>query len=369
MYSASDRKELLKENGLTHFNEYTVQRYNLNDLMKEHVNADVPTVTTNFITLQLNKVLYRYSSKETPEMLWMFRGFTFNSSDVRELRTRFGIDSPYIGSLPKDGTNEALVSEALLEKYGLKADDVMGKQLSIILGENVTPIDQHITVTGVIVEQFYELSGHRKSKTQIVPTVVLAQRNLSLLTKIDVLYVYEFTEWQNLSAGELSDICSEGDLVYCGLSSYNQRAFLDNIKTVVVNVFYVVGSMLTVGLLLTVMLTIDKFVTVFSRICGILLSCGLDPRNMYRLLLAQILLLFLLALPVALVGALVGYAVIVELMAIGTGMSMTVSTMTLVLLLALAFVAVLLAALAFFGFAALRVRKLSVKGMLTAEQS
>lgn len=376
MYGASDRSQLLEEYGLTDYQYYTLGRYNLSEIMKENINADIPTVTTNFISLAVEGIdggkPRAFLSDKTPEMLWLYKGDPFqNDIDKREMRDRFGSDELYIGSFPKDGSREILISEKLLEGYGLEPEQVIGRQLQIWLGEHAEQIWTNLTVTGVIVKEYYQLSGHLEGNWQIAPSVVAAENNgiYAINVKVDTLHVYVFDEWSTLSVDDLNDISTEGELSYCGIASYRQREFLNNIREVVVNVFYVVGSILAAGLLLTVMLMIDKFVAVFCRTGGILLSCGLDNGNLIRLLFVQILLLFLASLPLALVGSLVGYAVVVQLVAAGTGISMTVSSLTVAKLVALSATAVFASAVAFFGCAALQLRKKTVKQLLTTEIS
>ena len=367
MYANEDKSEFLRSNGFDDFDYCVVERYNLSKLMQKYVQANVPTVTTNYIALTIGaseKPLYY--CKDT-SLLWMYRGSPFNNADVKELSERFGKTDVYVGDFPEDNTHEALVSEKLLDSFGLTANDVLGKQLGIWLGDREHPVS-YLTVTGIIVREYYELSGHMDDSWQIVPSLVFAS-NVSLpsLTDTDVFHIYVMDSWRTLSVDELNKIISDGHLTYCGITSYNQRVFLDNIRIVVVNVYYIIGSFLVAGLLFTVMLMMDKFTAVFSRIGGILLACGLEQINLHRLLFSQVLLLVVLSIPLASVGALVGYAVIVELIAVGTGLTMTVSTSTLLILLAISTLTVFVSATAFFGAALLKLRKKTVKELLVTD--
>lgn len=368
MYAPSDKTEWLEERGWTQFEKYFVERYNLGNLMKENVQADIPTVTTNYITLRVNGSTHFFDKNKTPELLWLYKGDPFNDLDRQEMLSRFGSEEIFTGRFPADNTNEVLISERLLDCYGLTSQDVLGKSVRILLGENGETEFDDLAVVGVISSRYYELSGHLDGGWQIAPSVVAAKNNSipAVNAKIDLFYVYAFDGWLNASFDELNSV-TENELTYCGIGSYGQRRFLDNIKTVVTDVYYIVGSILAAGLLLTVMLMIDKFAAVFGRTGGILLSCGLLRNNLRALLFVQILLLFFVAVPVALVGALVGYAVIVELVAAGTGISMSVSVPVLLELFALSVVVVFAAAAAFFGVTLFKIGKKSVKDLLNTE--
>lgn len=369
MYGESDETELLARYGLDNYKYYTVQRYNLGKSMKDYVGEEIPTVTTNYVTLRLGTLSYNFDEDKTPEMLWLYKGDPFNDIDVEELNARFPeVGTLYTGAFPRTGTDEVLISEKLLDEYGLAPDDVVGSTLSIWLGEKYE-LPFTVKVVGVICKEYYQLSGHKSDSWQIAPSVVAAAENSipAVNVPVDTFHVYAFDKWSTLSVDELYALSEEGNLSYCGINSYQQRLYLDKIRTVVTNIYFVIGSILAGGLLLTVMLMIDKFVAVFSRFGGVLLSCGLEQNNLVKLLLVQILMLFLLSIPVALVGALVGYALIVELVELGTGFSMTVSTPTLMALLAVATAVVLVAALIFFGIAAFRLRKKTCKQLMSGQ--
>lgn len=347
-------------------NYYTVGRYNFSSLMKEYVGVAAPTVTANYIALEVNGITYHYSSDGTPSPLWLYTGNVFNELDTAELNERYGITQPYLGDFPRDGTNEALISEDILKAYGLKAKDVVGKRIRMYVEGNLALIPSYIDITGVIVSEYYTLSGHGET-WQISPTVVFAANNRVPFYNVDTLRVYAFDEWTSLDYDTLSQIARESGLAYCAADSYSQRAFLERIRVIVSNLYVVIGSLLVVGLILTVMLMIDKFVKIFSRTGGVLLSCGLKQANLYKLLFAQIVIMFLLALPITLIGAFVGYVLIVELVGLGTGIAMTISSELLVTFSLIGAVTVFAVAMAFFAFSALRLRNKTVKDLLITE--
>lgn len=383
-YGENDRSEYLAENGVPDFEHVTLGRYDLSQFMLEHVGEDVPTVTSNFVTLVFynTSLSYSYDKNLDPQLLWLYKldktyatdeYYPFTKGDVDELKLRFGVDKPYIGELPT-GRNDALVSEKMLNGYGLRAEDVLGKNLSIRLGENgdVDPNDymnligmRYVHITGVIVKEYYELSGH-SGDWQIRPTVIFSADNgVNLPPKTLHLYVYD--KWNDVSKGKIDDMSDEAELNYCGIATYSQRAFLDDIKVVVENLYAVIGSVLIAGLVLTVMLMMNKFVAVYSRTGGILLSCGLRSSNLYRLLWIQIVLMFFMSLPLALIGSVVGYAVITELVAIGTRIAMELSTGIIVGLLALSVALVFAISMLFYLFAVLRIRRKTVQQLLKTE--
>ncbi len=365
MYGSSDQTAWLKGSGLADFEHYTVQRYNLSARLEEELGENIPTVTTNYITLKIGSVSYYFDRDKTPELLWLYKGNPFNKIDSSELRYRFGLDSPYSGRFPQTGTNEVLISERLIKGYGLASSDVLGASVAILLGDR--SLDFTLKVVGIIAEEYYELSGHCEA-WQIAPSVVAAEVNSipAVNVALDTFHVYAFNEWTSLSVDELHRISSEGELTYCGIGSYQQRVNLDNIRTVVVNVYFVVGAVLAGGLLLTVMLMTHKFVANFSYLGGILLGFGLEESNLIKLLLVQLLSIFLLSVPLALVGSVVSYAVIVDLVSVGTGAAMTVSASTLAVLSVLSVTVVFAAVMVFFFIASLQLRKRDVKSLLAA---
>lgn len=365
-YGTSEADEFLTQYNLPNANKYTVGRYNFSSLMEQYVGQAVPTVTANYIALEVNGNTYHYSSEGEPNPLWLYSGNVFNELDSAELSVRFGITKPYKGRLPSDGTNEALISEDILKAYGLRPEDVVGKRIRMHVEGNLTLIPSYIDITGVILSEYYTLSGHSEA-WQIAPMVVFAENNRVPFSNIDTLYVYAFDEWSSLDYSELSQIAKDSGLAYCATGSYSQRAFLERIRVIVSNIYAVIGAILVVGLVLTVMLMIDKFVRIFSHTGGVLLSCGLEQANLYKLLFAQIVIMFLFALPIALVGSIAGYALIVRLVGMGTGITMAISADLLLAFSLIGAVAVFAIAMVFFGFSALRLRKKTVKDLLTAE--
>ncbi len=368
LFGETDCSQLLDSVGLE-YSHYTVERYDLSNIMRKYVEADVPTVTTNYITLEVNGRKHYFDRNAKPEMLWLYRGNPFNDLDKSEMSTRFGEEKVFSGSFPRDGTSEVLISEKLLGEYGLTEQDVLNKRLHIWLGENADTQFDDLIVVGVISSRYYELSGHCDGGWQIVPSVVAAARNSipAVSASLDKFYVYSVDGQFTFPLDRLNEIARDGGLIFGGVNVYSQRVFLDNVEKVVSDVYYVVGSILAVGLLLTVMLTVNKFVAVFSRLGGVLLSCGLRADNLYKLLFMQILLVFLASLPIAFVGSLAGYAVISALVTVGTGMAAETSTLTLALLTALSVAVVFVAAAAFYVVAVLRSRGKSVKQMLAVQ--
>lgn len=386
-YFFADKKDVsaqLVQRGLPHFEHSVMGIYDLSGFMEDNVGVRVPTVTTDYVTVTYygTNLSYRFDEQLAPQYLWLYKlqapaeGSTqsdlypFTEADASELKLRFGMESFVVGEMPT-GKNDALVSERMLNGYGLSTEDVLGKNLSIRLGENGDiEVDDYmgvigmrsVHVTGVIVKEYYELSGHSED-WQIRPSVVFSADNGVNLPPVE-RHIYLLDDWSDLNGEQLDDIATELGATYCGANSYGQREFLNKIKTVVLNVYYVVGSVLALSLVLTIMLVMRKFVNVFARSSGILLSCGLREDNLIKLLFAQVVLMFAASLPLALVGSVVGYAAITELVALGTKITMEVSPALMMGLLALSVVAVFAVAMVFFAFAALRIRRKTVLQLL-----
>lgn len=367
LYSEKDVQNQLAEYDMPNVKEsYTVFKFDFSKLMEQYVGEKVPTVTANYVTLEVNGVKYSYRGEElTP--LWVYAGNPFNSLDQQELKQKYDSDTLYVGNFPRENTNDALISERILASYGLKAKDVVGRRMRMYVGDDLTLIQTHVDVTGVIVDGYYDLEGHSEAWRQLAPTLVLAKKNRVPFSNIVTVNIYTFESWPTVSINEIKSLQSSLKASYCGVEIYKQRNNLNRIRTIVSNVYVVIGSILAVGLILTVMLMIDKFVRIFARTAGILLSCGLQQNNLYKLLFSQITLMFLLALPLAAVGATCGYVFITWAMSIGTSVTLSVSAALMLEFLLLSVLAVFAVATIFFGFAVLRLRNKSVKQLLNAD--
>lgn len=363
LYSQSEVTDLLAEKKMPSVaTTYSIKRYDFSDLMMQYVGEEVDTVTANYVALEVNGKTYHFKWKN-PRPLWLYAGNPFNDLDKQELAERFGLTDIYTGSYPRSYTNEALISERILDAYGLTAEDVIGKRIRLYVEGDLTLIPSYIDVTGVIAREYYQLAGHKSDWWQIAPTVVFAEQNRVPFYTTQTINIYTFDSWPSMDIHGVSQLGNYG-MQYCGTTIYSQREVLSDIKIIVTEVYIVVGSILAAGLALTVMLMIDRYVNVFSRSAGILLSCGLQQNALYELLFVQIFFIFLLALPIAAVGTAAGYYIITALVSLGTGITLTISVTLLIALILLGAAVVFVVAVVFYGFALLRIRKKTVKQLL-----
>ena len=133
------------------------------------------------------------------------------------------------------------------------------------------------------------------------------------------------------------------------------------------NLYIIVGSALVVGLILTIFLMIDKYMKVFSRSGGIMLSLGIRRYHLYALLLIQLLMLCAIAIPISFGLTVLGYHVINFVVRWATGINLALSILRIIAIFGLGVAVVVVIALGFFALATLRLRHRTIKQFLSAE--
>lgn len=361
--SSSDKSQLLEEYGYTGYKSYTFGLLNLESKMKQVFNTTTAlSCSTKYVTVSYNGKTYTqlegknaYSIRITPDN-------PFNPNDVRALRTIHGLNSPVKGAIPRN-ESEGAVSALVLSSYGLDPEEVLGKQLVFTINTDSAPL-MTITVSGIIREEYYKLTGHSTSSA-ICPNFILHQDNPVFgMGKLSTRYVYYYNDWFNVDTDILKDLTYNQGCTYGALGVYGSIVNLGNIRQIANTLYTVIGSGLIVGLILTIYLMIDKYVRVYSRMSGILMTLGMRKRQVYALLLMQIVLICIIAVPLSVALTAVCYSIITSLVYRMTSIKLSSSVGQISAMLSLGLGAVILIASIFFTYLLLKLRKRSVKRLL-----
>ena len=351
-----------------------VQRYDLVKMLQMPENYAPKSVTGNYLDVELHGKRYRYATASTSDKdfgmdyVWVYAGSPFTVHDEEEMQMCFGDAPIYYGKLPVEPL-EAMVSEDFILRYGLTIAEVLGNDITVFRSNTDAPLGV-MTVCGVISSEFFQLSGHSYLSDQICPTVILSQNN-PLPDEFATTYdIYALDGWPDrdfFDWGGYFDANWQWDVHFSGITSVDQMTQLERMQVVVVRVYTVIGGIILLGMVLTVMLMLDKFASIFCRTGGIALSCGLKQRNLYMLLLAQILLMFAMSLPIAALGCAFGYWGINALVETAMGITMITSVRAVLLFAVIGAGLALLSAIIFFGVSVAKIGKKSVKELLATE--
>lgn len=293
----------------------------------------------------------------------------FTPQDYAELRATYGLDSFFLtGDYPAE-QDEVAIGLPMLEAYRLQPEDVMGKAVTVYLKDprpGKAPLAKQYSakVCGVIGEEFYKLSGHKNSNSR--PYFLL--RKDSAFLRSSVLYRYRvyFSQWPTMEDHEAwkQALLTDQTFLYAGSTAVDKVDVLNSIQILATNLYIIIGSALIVGLVLTVFLMIDKYIKVFARSGGILLSVGMRKSQLFGLLFLQLFLLCAAAVPLSFVFTIGGYFVINFLVKWLTAIVLTIAFKKLLKMLLIGVVVVIGIAFLFFAYALLRIRNRTVKDYL-----
>lgn len=235
----------------------------------------------------------------------------FTQNDYQELKLKFGLDEFLIGSLPKN-KSEILVSEKFLKSFGLSFD-LIGQKISIAARNDKNKyIFENLKISGVIREEYHMLSGH-ESHFSFTPTVfMLEDNNLFTENSENIRTVFRYTFDKLLSKKETLLLEGE-DYFYVGKFTVSTITDINTIQVLTKRLFSIIGMALFIGIILTLYLLITKYIKIFSRSSGILLTCGISIKDLYRLLYLQLLLLSFFSLIISFILTISGFLGINEL--------------------------------------------------------
>lgn len=292
----------------------------------------------------------------------------FTRQDYTELSSRFQKDSFFLeGNAPAESDMFA-VGLPVLEAYRLEPEDVLGKTVTVYLKDpraGKPPLSFQFggTVSGVVGEEFYGLSGHKDVNTR--PYFFLRFDSDFFKNKRLVRYRYYLPDWPTMEDySAWKKPITEESFFYAGQTSVDKVDVLNGIQVLSVNLYIIIGSALIVGLVLTIFLMVDKYIKVFARSGGILLSVGMRKSRLFGLLFLQLFLLCAAAVPLSFVLTIGGYFVINLLVKWLTAIVLTISFRKLVKMLLVGVIVVIAIAFLFFAYAVLRIRNRTVKEYL-----
>lgn len=290
----------------------------------------------------------------------IFGGELFMPGDYVELKQRFGLSSMIIGSMPSSA-EQAVLSEPLLAAFGLKAEDVLNKHVSLyVIGEQ-SPFYEGV-VSGVLVSEYFELTGHI---TMYLMGIVLHEDHpIFMRDGTRFRYSYALDDWLDYNT---TLILHDAGFRYAGSTLADWIDDLDKIQILANNLYYIIGTALIIGLVLTVCLMVGKYIRVFSRTSGILLTFGLEKRRLYGLLFFQLMLICIVAIPLAFALTISGYKVINALLMMMKDINMGVSFVRLIGMFGVGIFTVVAVAAIFFIYATTKLRGQTVKQFLNTE--
>lgn len=316
-----------------------------------------PTTTTpNFFEIEFGgKVL---TTNSVQSCAAFFEGDVFTENDYIELEKRFNVTSPVMGRLP-ESTDEAVFPAPLLKAFGIDAQSAVGEEIVMYIKGESTPYFAG-TITGIIIDEFFELIVQDLS---FCPGILLCEGHPQFGQGY-YRYIYSLNEWPD---HDTANVFGEAELSYLGEEIVDNLFMLDVIQTLANELYVMIGSGLAVGLILTILLMIGKYVKVFARLGGVLLTFGLERKQLYGLLFIQVMILCLFAIPLSVVLTAASYSIINLLINMVMGIDMGISLIRIAGMLAMGIGAVFIVAVIFFGLAAFRLRKKTVIQFLRTE--
>ncbi|MCD7728812.1 MAG: hypothetical protein LUI60_02725 [Clostridia bacterium] len=216
------------------------------------------------------------------------------------------------GTYPTSAS-EICISQNLLECFGIAADEITGKTISISFIKNSAAILDDVTICGIISSEYYNLSGHNGGSYQIIPDIWTAQdcQLFSENSKWNIKYVYSFEEWLSESQADYYETLY--GCKYIGNYVTEDIAIISNMQTLTLNIALMIGIFIAIGLLLIMYLLTDKYLRLFFISGGILKVCGMDSADLKLLLYLQIIFICLLSAVISALLSVTIYAVISSL--------------------------------------------------------
>lgn len=364
-WSTWERSSLLAERELTGYKEYTYRVLNLGNRMKEVYKRDnAPGCTTRYVKMTMDGQTYVKQEDHYSLEVSLYTDNPFNPNDIKALQVKYGMDTPLIGRMP-ESADEIVIAEKIFENYEMGTDNVLGKQITATINGDSSPIFT-ATICGIISNEYHSIAGHGDGGF-ICPYFILHPDNPAFSgQKLETLYVYYFDDWIDVDTEDLRDLHYNKYFRYGAYGQYSSLQNLDKIQ-ILANTFYVIiGTSLIVGLILTVYLMIEKYIKVYSLSSGILLSIGMERRSVYLLLLLQIIMICLIAIPIAVAITAVGYSIITFLVQHATSIKMASSIFQISGMLGIGLLAVLVFAGCFFICVMHKLKSRSIKQLLNS---
>lgn len=375
IWSDHNATNLLNEYDFDEYDTYTCKIASLGARMVAVHGDNAPSCTTKYVVLNFDGQKLRKEEDASSITVYLHavdssmsegESTFFTPLMQQSLKYKFNLDSPFVGVFPND-ESEVMISVRILKSYGIDVSNpqaLIGKSLSArIDGDNVDLFDA--TICGVILDEYYTLTGI--AEQMLRPDVITHENNpFFRYVSLERRYMYCFSEWLDIDAEVLKDICINNRVLYGAQSMYTRLKALDQVMRLANTLYIVIGSALIVGLILTVYLMIDKYIKVYSRTSGIYSSLGMTRRSIYLTLFMQIFLIVVMAIPMSIVMTAVGYTVITKLVQMATGIAMSSSLGQISAMLSLGIASVLLVAIVFTVYVVHRLKGKSIKKLLNS---
>lgn len=365
-WSASERtaESLLEEREFTDYTKYTYRVFSLSDRMKQVYNREnAPACTTRYVDMTIDGQTYKKPENFSSLEVALITDNPFNPLDSRALQVKFGIDSPLIGRMP-ESADEVVIAQRVFANYGIDVAGVLGKQITATIDGDSSPVFT-ATVCGIIRDEYFYIAGH--GWDVISPNFILHPDSHALSGQaLSARYIYYFDDWIKADTEDLRDLYYNKALRYGAYGQYSNLQNLDKIQVLANSFYIIIGTSLIVGLVLTVYLMIEKYVKVYSVSSGILLTLGMGRKSVYMLLLLQVIMICIIAIPIAVGITAAGYSIITSIVQRVTSIKMASSILQISGMLALGILAVLFFAGCFFAYVIHKLRGRSIKQLLNS---
>ncbi len=294
----------------------------------------------------------------------------FTQADYVELKESYGYDSFFSAGHYPAAPDEIAVNENVLAAYRLLPEDVLGKEISFLFKPKTgeAKLQFKATVCGILRKELLSLTGHKANCTN--PSFLFHWDNAFFQSSTDVRYRCYLNGWPDYATADMwkEQFTSQTtNTSYVGSGLLERIDMLEKIQTLAANLYVIIGSALVVGLILTIFLMIDKYMRVLSRTGGILMTFGMRRSHLYALLAIQLLLMCLIAFPLAVGLTSCGYYVINFLIHWVTGINLALSFLRVLVMLLIGIGCVVAIAIVFYIYGAFRLRHHTIKQFLSTE--
>lgn len=306
---------------------------NLEDCVKEIYGFDIGYVSASYIGIIYNgqnvpcnpESYIRFSVYSADE--WNI----FTANDYKEA----GKNAQFmVGRFPENA-NEVVVSQKYLEGCGLSVKDLGAKLTFGVVKykveepdgdlpplweldpsdwgtsasdkpedpvaacepeiDTIVPVSTELTICGIILNDYYALSGHYFAA--FCPTVLVDKSNAILDKAVaETRYMCSLDGWADK---ETEDYIKQAELNYFGDSSLRTINVTANLKMVVNRLALYFGSALVLGIIISAFLLVEKLCFASVKNSGIMLISGFTDKQTFSVMLVQILFTGVISFAVA----------------------------------------------------------------------
>lgn len=339
---------------------FTMKRYDFSNRTGDYFNSLHQELPMALVKLNIQSKSYVCTDYSPIQFYSNDNNQLFMSNDYKEMKVKNNQDNILKGNMP-NAENEIVISEKMLKIYGLY-NNVLGEVISLTSRVNGVEIIKNLKVVGIISEDYYELSGHL-----FVPSftpVIFTHKDNNLfrdVQNVENTYIYSFDEW--LSSETIEKIQSE-QVAYVGSYIINQIKDIATMQEITGKMFLIIGCALAIGLLLVVYLMITKYIEIFSRNSGILLTCGASKKTINKLLFLQLFIIGLISSVIAIIFTLIAFFVLNILIIQIYSINLNLSLWLLFSLFALGMISIFAITSAMYFYTLLKLKDKCVKDFL-----